>query len=122
MARMQPDTSTEIAAGPALGVVGAGAMGRGIAQIAAMAGCRVAVWDARPGAADEGAEFARAMISRLAEKGRLDDKEAEAAAQRIISVGEAAELNDCDLVVEAIIEDLRAKRRPVRRPGATGAL
>jgi 3-hydroxybutyryl-CoA dehydrogenase len=98
----------------AIAVVGAGAMGRGIAQVAAVAGCRVTLSDARPGAAEEGAAFARTMIGRLAEKGRLDEAAAKSAATRITSVTGVAELSSPDVVVEAIIEDLDAKRRLFR--------
>jgi len=93
-----------------LGLVGSGTMGRGIAQIAAAAGCRVLVHDARPGAAAEARDFVAKMLGRLAEKGKMTAAEAEAAAARVAVVGGVAELAPCHVVVEAIVEDIEVKR------------
>ena len=93
-----------------LGIVGAGAMGRGIAQIAATAGVTVKLHDARPGAADEARTFAAGMLKRAAERGRMSDAEAAAAADRMRVADALADLADCHIVVEAIVEDLDAKR------------
>lgn len=94
-----------------LGVVGAGTMGRGIAQIAAAAGITVRLLDAREGAAEEALGFVARMLARQAEKGQLAAADAHAAAERIEVLEAAAELAPCDLVVEAIVEDLETKRR-----------
>jgi 3-hydroxybutyryl-CoA dehydrogenase len=92
-----------------LGVVGAGTMGRGIAQIAAAAGITVRLSDARAGAAEEARGFIARMLERQVKKG-LAAAEARAAIERVRVTG-SADLAPCDLVVEAIIEDLSAKQR-----------
>ena len=91
-----------------LGVVGAGTMGRGIAQIAAAAGIEVRLCDAREGAAEEARGFIAKMLERQVEKGLA--AEARAAIERVRIAG-SADLAPCDLVVEAIVEDLTAKQR-----------
>ncbi|MAA74321.1 MAG: 3-hydroxyacyl-CoA dehydrogenase [Salinisphaeraceae bacterium] len=93
-----------------IGVVGAGAMGRGILQLFASAGQTVHCYDAADGAADEAIEFVRGMITRLVEKERLSDSEADAIIARIHKVDSLDGLADCDLVIEAIVEDLSVKQ------------
>jgi 3-hydroxybutyryl-CoA dehydrogenase len=93
-----------------VGVVGTGAMGRGIVQVAAAGGVNVLMTDARPGAAQEAREFVGKMLSRAAEKGSMSREEAEAATNRIRVVDGLAELKPCHVVVEAIVENLDAKR------------
>ena len=93
-----------------VGVVGAGTMGRGIAQIAAAGGYRVLLHDSRAGAAVEGREFAARMLRRAAEKGAMTGGDAEAACTRIETAGGLAALAPCGVVVEAIVEDLDAKK------------
>jgi 3-hydroxybutyryl-CoA dehydrogenase len=90
-----------------LGVVGAGTMGRGIAQIAAAAGIEVRLNDARKGAAEEARGFIAKMLERQVEKGVAAD----ARAIERVRIADSADLAPCDLVVEAIIEDLEAKQR-----------
>ncbi|MGW6456139.1 3-hydroxyacyl-CoA dehydrogenase [Streptomyces sp. NPDC055078] len=87
-------------------VVGAGTMGRGIAQLFAMGGHRVLLTDERPGAADEALAFAHRMIDRSAAKGLLDDPGAARA-----RLGVVDEITSADLVIEAVVEDLDVKRR-----------
>src|SRR3546814_17698364 len=62
-----------------LGVAGAGAMGRGIAQVAVAGGMRVCLYDAFPNASAEAAKFIDTMLKRAAEKGRTGEAEAKAA-------------------------------------------
>jgi 3-hydroxybutyryl-CoA dehydrogenase len=90
-----------------LGVVGAGTMGRGIAQIAAAAEIEVRLCDARAGAAEEARGFIAKMLERQAAKGLLADTDA---IERV-RIADTADLAPCDLVVEAIVEDLTAKQR-----------
>jgi len=89
-------------------IVGSGAMGRGIAQIAAAAGHRVRLTDARPNAAAEAASAVSAQFARLAEKGRMTPEAASAASARLIPC-ELNDLTDAALVVEAIVENLDVK-------------
>ena len=91
-------------------VIGAGAMGAGIAQVAAQAGHRVLLFDARTGAADDAARKLGATFESLASKGRMTVEEAHDAAARIEPVHTPAACVSAKLVVEAIVEDLEVKR------------
>lgn len=92
-------------------IIGAGAMGRGIAQIAVTGGYPVTLWDANGEVAREGAAFVEKMLNRAVEKGRMDKAEADAALGRL-SVADAMEdLGAATLVVEAIVEKLEIKRK-----------
>ena len=94
-----------------LGVIGAGTMGRGIAQTAAAAGIKVMLADAADAAAADALAFISKMLDRAAEKGRMTAKEAEDAKNRIeIVSGGNASLAPCHVVVEAVFEDLAIKR------------
>ena len=94
-----------------MGVIGAGTMGRGIAQIAAAVGVSVILADARPGAAEEAVGAIDNAFDRLAEKGRMSAEAASAAKARLTPVpADAPDFAQCALVVEAIVEDLEAKR------------
>ncbi|MFC8710242.1 3-hydroxyacyl-CoA dehydrogenase [Streptomyces sp. NPDC057197] len=91
-------------------VVGTGTMGQGIAQVALVAGHVVRLYDALPGKAAEAAAAIGARLDRLVEKDRLTGAERDAARARLAPAESLAELADCALVVEAVLEDLDAKR------------
>ncbi|MEO0004225.1 MAG: hypothetical protein RLZZ22_1917, partial [Pseudomonadota bacterium] len=91
-------------------VIGAGAMGAGIAQVAAQAGHPVRLLDNRPGAAEQAVAGIRAQLAKLADKGRLTPEAAQAAAERLSAAASNAELADAGLVIEAIVENLEVKR------------
>jgi 3-hydroxybutyryl-CoA dehydrogenase len=91
-------------------VIGAGAMGAGIAQVAAQAGHRVLLFDARTGAADDAARRLAATFDTLASKGRMSAEDARAAAGRIEPVHTPGACVSAKLVVEAIVEDAGVKR------------
>jgi 3-hydroxybutyryl-CoA dehydrogenase len=93
-----------------VGVVGAGTMGGGIAEVAARAGHRVLLVDAKPGAADAAVAASHERLARAGEKGRLAEEAAQAAASRMTAVASVTELAPCALVVEAVVEDLDVKR------------
>jgi len=93
-----------------VGVIGTGAMGRGIVQVAAAGGMRVMMTDTRPGAAVEARDFVDKMLARAAEKGSITRDEAAAAAGRIQVVGGPADMKPCHVVIEAIVENLQAKQ------------
>jgi 3-hydroxybutyryl-CoA dehydrogenase len=97
-----------------VGVVGAGAMGAGIAQLAAQHGHRVHLFDTRMGAADEAKKQIGDALAKLAAKGKLEKDEADAATTRIIPVHALGALVSAKLVVEAIVEDLEVKRKLFR--------
>jgi len=90
-------------------VIGAGAMGAGIAQVAALAGHPVRLLDLKPGAAAQAIAGIRATLARLADRGRLTVDAAAAAAERLAVAESTAGLADASLVVEAIVERLDAK-------------
>src|SRR5437763_3378375 len=91
-------------------VVGAGIMGAGIAQVAAQAGHAVRLFDTRAGAAEAAHAKLASTLDGLAAKGRLDAAEAKAIAARIVAAPRLADAAGADLVVEAIVENLEAKR------------
>ena len=93
-----------------LGVVGTGTMGRGIAQIAAASGVEVRLLDARPDAAEQARAAVSGMFDTLAGKGRMTAEAAAQAGARLKTVAAEQDLAGCHLVVEAIVEDLEAKR------------
>lgn len=97
-----------------VGIVGAGVMGAGIAQVAAVADHSVRICDARQGAADAAVGRIHAAIKELAQKQKLSAEQATRAAQRISSVKTLNMLGNCGLIVEAIVEDIDAKRNLFR--------
>ena len=103
-----------LAKGAEVGVIGAGAMGAGIAQVAAQAGHRVHIFDTRMGAADQASARIGETFHALAAKGKLTAAEADAARSRVIPVHALGDFVSAKLVVEAIVEDLEVKRRLLR--------
>ena len=93
-----------------IAIIGAGAMGRGIAQIAAQAGSHVKLLDSTSGAAIDAKSAVVAQWQRLQDKGRLEPGECESLAARLQPVDSVQALADCELVIEAIVEDLGVKR------------
>ena len=92
-----------------VGVVGCGLMGHGIAQICAQAGCDVVVREIDPDALDKGMAKIEKQLARAVEKGKLEQADADAIRARIHPTLDYGELADCDLVIEAITEDLEGK-------------
>ncbi|MEU1000828.1 3-hydroxyacyl-CoA dehydrogenase [Streptomyces tibetensis] len=91
-------------------VVGTGTMGQGIAQVALVAGHPVRLYDTVPGRAREAADAIGARLDRLVEKERLTGADRDAARARLLPAEDLAELADCALVVEAVLERLDAKQ------------
>jgi 3-hydroxybutyryl-CoA dehydrogenase len=96
--------------GTTIGVIGSGAMGCGIAQVAAAAGHVVRLFDTLPGAAEKAIADIGKVYARLVEKGRMTGAEAQAAHGRLEPVASLREVSDAVLVVEAIVESLEVKR------------
>ena len=94
-----------------MGVVGTGVMGKGIAQIAAQAGLQVLLFDARPQAAQDAVDDLGRTLARLAEKGKLSAEALAKALANLRAVSAVDGLAPCDLVVEAIAENIDAKRQ-----------
>jgi 3-hydroxybutyryl-CoA dehydrogenase len=92
-----------------VGVVGCGLMGHGIAQICAQAGWDVVVRELDQDALDRGIAKIEKQLGRAVEKGKLEQADADAIRGRITPTLDYADLADCDLVIEAITEDLDMK-------------
>ena len=93
-----------------ISVIGAGAMGRGIAQMAAQAGSQVLLFDTQPDAVQQAIAAVGQQWDKLAAKGRLEPAQLAAYKSRLQGAASLAELKDCQLVVEAIVERLDIKR------------
>ena len=94
-----------------VGVLGAGTMGRGIAQVAALGGFRTQLYDAFPAAAEDGAAALGEALTKGAARGRWSEADAEAACSRVQPALELGELAGCELLIEAAPEDVELKRR-----------
>ena len=93
-----------------VGVVGAGTMGSGIAQVAATAGYDVVMRDVEPDLVDRGVEAIDDSLDRLVDRGTLSGESADAARERIAGTTDLDALADADVVIEAVVEDLEVKR------------
>jgi len=93
-----------------VGVVGCGLMGSGIAQIAAQAGCTVVVREVSEERLNKGLASIEKSLNKFVEKGTLSSADRDAARGRLRGTTKLEDLKDSDLVVEAIIEQLRDKR------------
>ena len=107
-----------------IGVIGAGQMGCGIAQVSATAGYDVKLNDISLENAEAGKAKIVEAMDRMVDTGKLDKADADAAAARIVPVGKLEDLADCDLVIEAASEKEAVKREifsklcPVLKPEA----
>lgn len=93
-----------------VGIIGSGAMGSGIAQVAAEAGHTVLIYDNNEAAQRRAGASMSELFASLVAKGKRTAAEAEAVSRRIRYVGSLLELDRCGLVIEAIVEDLQVKR------------
>lgn len=93
-----------------LGIVGTGVMGAGIAQIAAQAGLEVALFDKRDGAARAAHDGLQATFDKLVSKDKVSRESAEAALSHLSVVESMTDFADCDVVIEAIVEELGIKQ------------
>ncbi len=92
-----------------IGVIGAGSMGAGIAQVALLAGHRVYLHDVSPDQVEHAVTSIEARLRAQVDKGRLTHTEADAAVERLGVVPAIEDLPECELVVEAVREDLALK-------------
>jgi 3-hydroxybutyryl-CoA dehydrogenase len=92
-----------------VGVIGAGLMGHGIAQVAAQAGYDVVVRELDQGKLDKGIGRIEKQLGRAVEKGKLEQSEADSVRARIEGTLDYGDFSECDLVIEAITEDLGLK-------------
>ncbi len=93
-----------------IAVIGAGAMGAGIAQVAAQAGHSVLLLDNRPGAAAQAIDGIDRQLGKRVEKGKLAADERGAIVARLHAAEAIETLADCTLIIEAIVENLEVKR------------
>jgi 3-hydroxybutyryl-CoA dehydrogenase len=94
-----------------IGVVGAGTMGHGIAQVAAQSGYEVVLVDAAPEALERGRAGIAKGFERLVSKGKLAAEERDQALARVSTGGDLSALETADLVVEAVVERLEVKQK-----------
>lgn len=94
-----------------IGIIGAGTMGSGIAQVAATAGCSVKLFDVQQPALDKAEAKLEKILNRLIEKGRIDADEKNRIQGNIKYVNSLKELSDADLTIEAIVENLDIKKK-----------
>jgi 3-hydroxybutyryl-CoA dehydrogenase len=110
-----PASAIALSASTTIGVVGAGAMGAGIAQVAAVHGHRVIVADALPASVARARDGHAKAIAREVEKGRMSAAAADEALARFtyvegVTPDQLASMAGCDFVIEAIVENLAAKQ------------
>lgn len=103
-------TAQALTARSTVGIVGAGAMGAGIAQVAARAGHRVRLYDVHVEAVARGLAALEKDLAFLVGKGKLAAADAQATRERVTAAASLADLADCALVIEAAIEDLAVKQ------------
>lgn len=98
-----------------VGVVGAGTMGTGIAQVASTFGHRVLLYDAYPEQLEESEEGLRSILQRQVEKERMSQEEVDGILERITFTEDLTGYGECGLAVEAVVEDTEVKKDVFRR-------
>ena len=98
-----------------LGVLGAGMMGAGIAHVSARAGMDVVLLDREIGFAEKGKAHAEALLTKRVRRRKMTEDEAKAIAARITPTADFADLEGCDLVIEAVFEDREVKAEATRK-------
>ncbi len=93
-----------------VGIIGSGAMGAGIAQVAAEAGHEVLVYDNNPAALRRADEALQALFAKLVTKAKRTQAQADLVLERVQYVGSLLSLDRCDLIIEAIVENIDVKR------------
>lgn len=97
-----------------VGIIGSGTMGSGIAQVAAQAGNPVLVYDSNEAALTRSKTTLTATLNKLVEKKKISDIQQAAILSNISFVSDFSEFSVCDLVIEAIVEDLEVKKTVFR--------
>jgi 3-hydroxybutyryl-CoA dehydrogenase len=93
-----------------VGVVGSGIMGSGIAEVAAKTGHEVVLRSRRQETADDMVNRLEKSLARAVDKGRMEAADRDATLARVTATSSLADLADCDLVIESVVEDLTVKR------------
>ena len=94
-----------------VGIIGSGTMGIGIAQVAATANCAVFLYDANFSQTEKSLKNLKTTLNKLAEKGKISTEKSLEIFNQITPCQEIKELKDCDLVIEAIIENKEIKQK-----------
>ncbi|MGH9520746.1 MAG: FAD-dependent oxidoreductase, partial [Terriglobales bacterium] len=92
-------------------IIGAGAMGSGIAQVAATAGHRVLLYDAKPGAAPGAIARIAQQLEKLVAKGKLSADAAAGIATRLVAIPNLNPITSAGLVLEVIVEEIEPKQK-----------
>lgn len=92
-----------------VGILGAGMMGQGIAAVSAMAGVEVVLKDLSLETAERGKAYTQSLLAKKVKRGKMTESQAEAILAKITATDKAESLEGCDLIVEAIFEDVDVK-------------
>jgi 3-hydroxybutyryl-CoA dehydrogenase len=93
-----------------VGVIGCGLMGRGIAQVSAASGYETVVREVNEGLLQAGLDAIGKQLNRAVEKGKLEAADRDATLGRLIGTVSLEDLADCDIIIEAIVEDIEVKK------------
>jgi 3-hydroxybutyryl-CoA dehydrogenase len=94
-----------------IGIIGAGTMGSGIAQVAAQSGHTVWLFDTQEAALEKAQAKLKKIMARLVEKGKLSQEDADGIVSRVHTCSDYASFKNCGLVIEAIVENLEVKKK-----------
>lgn len=94
-----------------IGIIGAGTMGRGIAQVAATAGHHVLLYDNNPSGLDHSVQQLHQLFDKLVHKEKFTRESADQILSRVVPVQSLADMEDCQLIIEAIVEDFDIKKQ-----------
>ncbi|HMO02805.1 MAG TPA: 3-hydroxyacyl-CoA dehydrogenase NAD-binding domain-containing protein [Oligoflexia bacterium] len=92
-----------------VGVIGAGQMGSGIAQVAAAAGVRTLLWDSMVGASEKARERSKESLAKLLERGKIEQVSFDNYEKNLTIAKDLLDLAECDLIIEAIVENQAIK-------------
>ncbi|MEM6300381.1 MAG: 3-hydroxyacyl-CoA dehydrogenase NAD-binding domain-containing protein [Pseudomonadota bacterium] len=98
-----------------VGVLGAGMMGQGIAYVSAMAGIEVVLKDVSQEAAEKGKAYSTALLDKRVERGRMSSEEREQVLSRITPTANDDDLAGCDLIIEAVFENIDLKHQVTKQ-------
>ncbi|KAF0138548.1 MAG: 3-hydroxybutyryl-CoA dehydrogenase [Rhodospirillaceae bacterium] len=98
-----------------VGIIGTGTMGLGIAQVVAVAGLDVIAIKATPGSTEKAMQALGNSLTRLVERGKMDEATKNAAIARVLFSSSEQDVAECDLVIESVIEDITTKKELFRR-------
>ncbi len=101
-----------------IGVIGTGTMGAGIAQTAAAAGWKVKLFDTNTDSVQQAILSVGKRFERLVEKERITEEQADVCKSNLIAVNALEDLHDCDLIIEAIVEDFDIKTSVLKQLGS----